>query len=424
MTSESYLIAFAIFAGLFLFVQSICVGKFVRALWPRRALAAEADFRKEAVVILCLRGSDPYLSSTIGGLLRQDYPSYSIRFVVDHPDDPAMETLLECLSKSPFTRYEIMTLRSPGSTCSLKCSSLVQALEDLDPSVHFIAQLDADTIPGAHWLRDLAAALAPTDVGAASGNRWYAPGTNGTGSLMRYFWNAGAVVQMYCFRIVWGGSMAIKTGAIRQAGLTSLWSESLTDDTLLYSALRSVGLKVAFVPSLLMVNREEITREVFQPWMVRQLLLARLYHPRWVGVVGQGALLAVILAAGLGGFGAGLASGEPTLAGLSLAILIAFQIGVAFILWCLESAVERKLLEKGEHVRSPRRPPGNQSAFYTTMLLTQWSYLRALASAMTLRRLDWRGIHYEVNGPRAIRMTGYQPGRECPGMHTQPGHSL
>jgi hypothetical protein len=173
-----------------------------------------------------------------------------------------------------------------------------------------------------------------------------------------------------------------------------------------------------------MVNREEITREVFQPWMVRQLLLARLDHPRWVGVVGQGALLAVILAAGLGGFGAGLASGEPTLAGLSLAILIAFQIGVALILRCLEAAVERKLLEKGEPVRSPRRLPGNRFAFYRAMLLTQWSYLRALASATTLRRLDWRGIEYEVNGPRAIRMTGYQPGRDCPGMNPQPGHSL
>ena len=424
MNSDFYFIAFALFAGSFLVVQAICAGKFVRALRVRPGLSGEEESCREAVVILCLRGRDPDLPDTISGLLRQDYPSYSIRFVIDHPEDPAMETLVDCLSKSSFTRYEIMTLRSPGSRCSLKCSSLVQAVADLDSSVHFVAQLDADTIPGSRWLRDLAAALAPADVGAASGNRWYAPQTNSTGSLMRYFWNAGAVVQMYCFRIVWGGSMAIKTEAIRRAALTSRWSESLTDDTLLFSALRSVGLKVAFVPALLMVNREEITREVFQSWVARQLLLARLYHPRWIGVVGQGALLGCILAGAVGGIALCLVSGEPALAVLYFGVLVAFQIGVDLILRRLEAAVATKLQEKGESVRSPRRLPGNRFAFYRTMLLTQWSYLRALASAMTLRRLDWRGIEYEVNGPQAIRMTGYQPGRECPGVHTQPGHSL
>ena len=71
----------------------------------------------------------------------------------------------------------------------------MQVVKSLDDSYEFIAQLDADTIPHRSWLRELAAALEGEHVGAASGNRWYMPTEPDCGSIVRYLWNAGAVVQ-------------------------------------------------------------------------------------------------------------------------------------------------------------------------------------------------------------------------------------
>ena len=73
-----------------------------------------------------------------------------------------------------------------------------------------VALLDADTIPHRTWLRELVAPLADPRVGAATGNRWYMPAEAGWAGLVRYLWNAAAVVQMYCYGIAWGGTLALK----------------------------------------------------------------------------------------------------------------------------------------------------------------------------------------------------------------------
>ena len=58
-------------------------------------------------------------------------------------------------------------------------------------------------------------------MGVASGNRWYMPAEATAGSLVRYLWNAAAVVQMYWYGIAWGGSLAFKTKLLREAGLAA-----------------------------------------------------------------------------------------------------------------------------------------------------------------------------------------------------------
>ena len=74
---------------------------------------------------------------------------------------------------------------------------------------------DADTIAHPTWLRELAGALADPTVGAATGNRWYMPDEISAAAMVRYLWNAAAIVQMYCYRIAWGGTLAVKTSVLR-----------------------------------------------------------------------------------------------------------------------------------------------------------------------------------------------------------------
>ena len=147
----------ALFGILFasVLIQFYLVAGFVYKLRKWRQPLLENEFCPKAVVVLCLRGGDPFLTKCIDGLLAQDYPNYEVRFMVDHADDPAMPILKTALADSNFDRFRIEVLDSPLTTCSLKCSSLVQAIEGFPASIEMIALLDADTIPHPKWLREL-----------------------------------------------------------------------------------------------------------------------------------------------------------------------------------------------------------------------------------------------------------------------------
>ena len=280
-------------------IQFLLVAGFVSRLRGWQQPLLEDASCPQAVIVLCLRGGDPFLSKCIDGLLTQNYPNYEVCFLVDHAEDPAMPILMQALEVSSFKNFRIEVLTSPLTTCSLKCSSLVQAVEGLPESTEIMALLDADTIPHINWLRELATALVPKHIGAATGNRWYMPTHCNQGSLMRYVWNAAAIVQMYWYEIAWGGTLALKMDSIRRAGILDRWRHAYGDDTIIRKQLSTIGQKVVFVPTLMMINREGCTVASFQSWAKRQLLSARLYHPFWLLVLGHGISSALVILWGL-----------------------------------------------------------------------------------------------------------------------------
>ncbi len=404
---NSWLLALTITLSTSLIIQFILVAGFVYRLrhW-KVALSEDADC-PEAAVILCLRGGDPFLAKCIDGLVTQDYPSYRICFMVDHEHDPAMSILRDALSKHAFSRYEIRFLVQPSMTCSLKCSSLVQAIEGLEESLFFVALLDADTIPHSSWLRELATALQPEDVGAATGNRWYMPERFSQGAMIRYVWNAAAVVQMYWYRIAWGGTLAIKLDSIRRANLLHRWRKSLCEDTMLRKQLGKIGQRVEFVPALMMVNREDCTLGSYLGWVKRQLLTAKLYHPLWIGVVGHGLSSALFLLCGWITCLVLFIQQEWTEAVCVGGGMVLFQAGLTLMLPWLDSAVGPIIQARGE--------PSNWQAglswrkFCWTVGATQWVYTWALIGCLFMRRVAWRGVEYDIKGPWSIHLRGYQP---------------
>jgi cellulose synthase/poly-beta-1,6-N-acetylglucosamine synthase-like glycosyltransferase len=363
-----------------------------------------------ALVVLCLRGGDPFLGQCIQGLVSQDYPEFEICFVVDSAQDPAISVLQNELTKYPdFKRFEIQMLSDPLTTCSLKCSSLIQAIGPRIDSQGFVAQLDADTIPHRTWLSELASALQDPEVGAATGNRWYMPETISLGNMTRYVWNGAAVVQMYWYGIAWGGTLAIKFDSIRRAHLLDRWRNALCEDTMLSRQLKSVGQKVAFVPSLMMVNRENCDLASFFKWVQRQLLTARLYHPLWFAVVVHGVSSALLLVWGwttcvvyalMGYWGSALAS---------LMAMLAFQTFLSLMLPWMDSSVRAIVNGRGEPADWHRNLRWWQLGWY--VWTTQCIYTAALVRCLRMTRVEWRGIEYEVTGPFDIRMQGYHPFR-------------
>jgi len=392
-------------------VVSLSVQFSLAAGFVRRLKRARPPWNREmdapvAVVVLCLRGGDPFLEKCIDGLVTQDYTHFRVCFLIDHDQDPAVDILRSALARHTFKNYDIQTLTNPLPTCSLKCSSLIQAVEGLDDSVQFVALLDADTVPHPTWLRELASALAPDNIGAATGNRWYMPERHTTGAMIRHLWNAAAVVQMYFFQIAWGGTLAIKIDSIKRANLLDRWSKSLCEDTMLRKQLADIGQRVTFVPSLMMVNREDCTLSSFVRWVQRQLLAARLYHPLWIAVVSHGFSSAILL---VWGWTVAILCllNQDWSSGIVLALtLLGYRAGMLVMALWMEAAVARVVSERGEATDWQNGLSWTRLVWFVA--LTQWVYTWALVRCLFTRSVDWRGIRYRIQGPWNIQMLGYR----------------
>lgn len=355
-----------------------------------------------ARVVLCLRGADPYLGDTIRAAVSQDHPDYELRVIVDSRDDPAWADVQAALAATdPRCRVVVEPLERRPLSTSLKCASLLQGLRDAEHDTAMVALLDADVVPSSSWLRTLGTALAADGRGVVTGNRWYAPPDDDLGSWTRAGWNAGALVQMVCFGIPWGGTLALHSGLLESARLREKWSTAFCEDTLLPEALAGSGRRVAFVPDLIAVNRESVTLPSLLPWITRQLLTARLYHPSWpmVAVFGLSAPVAVAVT-GVAVLLAARRGDGRAVAGLVACLGVFLTSLPALFLW-IEQVVARAVADTSPGGPVPR---SSISAAIRGTFAAQCVYGGAILRAMTLSSTCWRGVTYSIAGPWHIRI--------------------
>lgn len=358
-------------------------------------------------IILCLRGADPFLPKCLSALLNQNYPNYDLQIVVDSYEDPAWKMVSQIVKQGTVKQVKINSLVVPRSTCSLKCSALVQAVSNLDKNCEVVALVDADTIVHANWLRELVTPLTNPEVGATTGNRWYLPQGKYWGSIVRYVWNVAAVIQMYFYRIPWGGSLAIKTEVFRKSELLNKWEQAFNEDTMLKRILQQQGLKVEFVPSILMVNREESELKSFFGWVKRQLLCSRLYHSSWNAIAIHGILTTVLPSVAIMFLLTTLLNEEWFNSAYLSSGLIIYVITQILCLIILELSVRDIVKQKGEIL--PSIDIVSTLKVFFALPLTQIVYALALTSAMFMRKVEWRGITYQIKGPWDIKLVKYQP---------------
>ncbi len=360
----------------------------------------------KTAVILCLRGVDPFLANCLKALLEQDYPQYDLKIVVDSQEDPAWQVASDTVAECNATNVQISPLKIASTVCSLKCSSLIQAVSELDSSYKVVALVDADAVVHSSWLRELVTPLMHPKVGATTGNRWYLAQGSYWGTLIRYIWNVSAVIQMYLYGICWGGTLAIKTQVIHETGMLERWARGLSEDTMLKGILAEYDLKVKFVPSLLIFNREECTLANLMNWMKRQLLISRLYHSQWWLVVVEAVFSTLLpnLIFVLVFVNILLAKWD-----VSLILFTCYSLYI-FSLVLITTAVEIEVRK----VINYRWLMPNIS--FTTLIkklieipLTHWFYGYTLVSSMWMSKVYWRKIVYRIKSPFNIQLTKYHP---------------
>lgn len=391
-------------------------------------------FVPEAVVVLCVRGPDPFLAETLHALARQDYPNYRLVVVVDHSQDPAWQAVHQVKRALGLndSQLEVQELRERRAECGLKCSALLQAIASLEndglDSQRLIVTIDSDAVPAAHWLANLVRPLAEKSIGATTSNQWFEPNSLAWGAWVRSVWQAGAIVPTAILANPWAGGFAIRHRDLVESGLLSAWKTSIIDDGPVRDSLQRIGKRVVFVPQNVVINREDCGIGFSLRYIRRMLTWSRLYertfwltccHAAAVAGVHLWAMLAALTGL-LEGVAGTLSMADALLAWLPLVLLIVGQVcGYEVVRQAVRCRTEmdglgcRSELEGssiGSNVSSrgvawPWRPLLVAAAIPWTML----AYALGCVGAWRVRRVVWRQIAYEVTDGQQVRMLDYAP---------------
>ncbi|MBD2438562.1 glycosyltransferase family 2 protein [Nostoc sp. FACHB-110] len=370
----------------------------------KKTILSDEQLPKTAV-ILCLRGADPFLSECLRSLLTQNYAQYTLKLIVDSQADPAWQIASDTIHQLGAKNAEINYLRVIRHNCSLKCSALLQVISELDDTYEVVAFVDADTVVHSNWLRELVSPLSHPKVGATTGNRWYIPSGKYWGSLVRYAGNVSTVVQMFLFGIPWGGTLAVKTEVLRHTGMLDMWGKALNEDLMMHKVLKKHGMQIKFVPSLVMLNREECDLLGLIDHLKRLFLYSRLYHPQWLAVIGDlvssilfpTTVVVLLLIA--------LWDEQWQTAALLFRSYSIYTVGLLLLMLVLELGVRPVILAQGQ--TAAKLSVGAILKMLLVVPLTQWVYGLAMLASLLRSTVKWRGAIYRVQGPWNIRLVEY-----------------
>jgi cellulose synthase/poly-beta-1,6-N-acetylglucosamine synthase-like glycosyltransferase len=389
-------------------LQAVLAIHFARLCFRQhhRPVVVDADLPMVAI-LLSLRGADPYLAQGLKRLLQQRYPHYEVRIVVDRQDDTAWEVVQNVIRETGAPNVHVSLLRQRRVTCSLKNSALLQLIADLNETCEVIVLADSDLVPHREWLRELVLPLLEEGVGATFGNPWFVPTEGRWGSLLRYLWNAPAVVFRYFSEIPWAGTFAIRRSTLQSSALVDKWAHAMVDDAPARNLLHAQGLRLQCVPSLMMINREECNLAFCFNFITRQMTWARIYRVGWLEtifgtlVISGGLIVSAILVL------LGLALNQFGVAAWASGGLVSYWLLMLVSLVLLEISTRRIMRARGEPTM--RFSPRIWAKVVVAIPFAQCVHLAAMLVATFKRRIIWRGVTYHIRGPWNIRLVHDQP---------------
>ena len=350
------------------------------------------------VALICpCKGVEPGLEANLSALTSQNYPSYELFIVIARNDDPAYP-LIQRVAGRAKNKTQIV-VAGPPENCGEKVNNLRAAVEQLPPDFDVIAFADSDGRPGRQWLARLVAPLSNVQLGAASTFRWFVPEKGGLASALAAAWDSSIVTLLgdHARNFCWGGGTAIRHATFNEIGVRNFWTGALSDDWALTHALRAAGKPIAFVPECLVPTPRDFDFRSLANFTTRQITITRVYDgASWrAGAFAHIAYVATILL----GFAA---IAEASLAGdqwISLALLLVLIALLAAVKGLIRWLAVMELLPawKAELVKF---------AWAWTFLAPLTPFLFAcnfLASAFN-RRIQWRGITYDLISPSQTRI--------------------
>ncbi|MFN2531431.1 MAG: glycosyltransferase family 2 protein [Pyrinomonadaceae bacterium] len=392
-----YIFYFLGMIALWFGVQSLLSGLRYRVYVNREIKRELPPFTPFVSVIAPTRGLDDELAENVRALFEQEYPCYEIVFVFDRTDDPAIKTIND-VGKTQKTKHEIL-IAGPAVTDGQKVHNLRVAADKISDASEVLVFADTDARPTREWLRHLVAPLADENIGAATGYRWFVPFSGGLPSRLRAIWNASvasALGQNERKNFCWGGATAIARSVFERLRVVDQWQGTVSDDFTLTRVLQEAGLLIHFTPACLTPSIGDCGFRELLEFTTRQLKITRVYAPHlWRGVLFGGSLFVFVFFGGL------ILVGVRLLLGLHVAIVIVV-LSSMFLLGAAKSYVRWMAVRSA--LPEYRTPLLNDLP--AQLLLWPFASLLYLYNAIAAgfsRRIQWRGITYELKSPtRAV----------------------
>ena len=373
-------------------VQSLRSGFRYVAYVRRETSKPLPDFHPFVSVIAPSRGLESGLTDNLRTLLSQDYPAYEVLFVFDRADDPAADVLNQ-LERGNVSARTIIS--GPAVDSGQKVHNLRVAVDKLDPHSEVVVFVDTDARPGHLWLRQLVAPLIDEKLGASSGYRWFVPLHGGFASRLRSVWNASIASALGEDRqknFCWGGSTAIRRTVFERLNIRERWRGSVSDDFTVTTVLKEAKLPIHFTPNCLVASVGDCDLSELFEFTTRQIKITRVYAPQlWRPLLLGSSLFTIVFFGGILLLMVRIAAGIPSLT-LILVLCFVFALSAAkgLIRWrvvCIplqsyQSEMRRDLL-----------------AHMVLWPVASVLYLYNAIVAGFSRRIDWRGITYELKSP-------------------------
>jgi cellulose synthase/poly-beta-1,6-N-acetylglucosamine synthase-like glycosyltransferase len=402
MSSSPALLLFYFLATISIWLGLVSLRGGLRfVLYLRAELAKEGPgFAPFVTVFVPCRGIDEGLKENIGAIFAQDYPQFEIIFVSDRADDPALAVIEDARRsfKQEFGPTMRIVIAAPATDSGQKVHNLRAAIRQADPQSEVFAFVDTDARPLQHWLRSLVAPLHDEQIGATTGYRWFVTRRGGFASHLRSVWNAAIASALgadekknFC----WGGSTAIRRLVFETLQVRDRWRGTVSDDFTLTRVLHEAGLPIKFVPQCLTPSFESCSlRQLFE-FTTRQLKITRAYAADlWIAVLTGSAVFVLTLLGGIAVIvwraALGLSFGPPLF--LLLLILALGAMKSHLRLRAVSLIIPERRL----------RSPGATLAHATLWPLASLLYLVNALAAGFSRRIEWRGIMYELKSPAEV----------------------
>ncbi len=393
------LIVFYFFAAISIWLGLVSLRggvRFVRYL-QAEVIKEYSEFTPFVTVFVPCRGIDDGLKENITALFVQDYPQFEIIFVSDHAHDPAFAVIEE--ARTSFKRESGPTMRiviaGPAADSGQKVHNLRVAVGEADRKTEIFAFVDTDARPHKLWLRSLVAPLQDERIGTTTGYRWFVPLRRGLASHLRSVWNASIASALgaderknFC----WGGSTAIRRETFEQLKVRDRWRGTVSDDFTLTRVLHEARLPIKFVPLCLTPAFEDCRLREAIEFTTRQLKITRAYAAHlWKAVLIGSAIFVMTLVGGI------VVIVWRAATGLSFATPL-FLLLAILALGAMKSHLRLRAVSI---VISDRRlrSLGTTLAHVTLWPLASLLYLHNALAAAFSRRIEWRGITYELKSP-------------------------
>lgn len=356
-------------------------------------LPSAPDFQPFVSVIAPGRGLEPGLAENLEPLLTQDYARYEVLFVFDRADDPACEVVAQLKTRSKVATRTIIAGAATDS--GQKVHNLRVAVTEIDPNSEVLVFVDSDARPGKSWLKQLVAPLDDDALGASTGYRWFLPQKGGIASRLRGVWNASiasALGSDTSKNFCWGGSTAIRRTTFERLKISERWRGTVSDDFTITRVLKEANQSIHFTPNCLVPSVGDCGfKELFE-FTTRQIKITRVYAPQlWLPLLLGSALFTIVFFGGLLLLAVQILSGSSFWLLLTvLAVLFGLGAAKALIRW---RAVNMPL----SNYRSAMRRDLAAHIFLWPFASVLYLY-NAVAAGFS-RRINWRGITYELKSP-------------------------